>query len=46
MFVGENTFQTASKKLAWLNGVKGRHEGEYNPVTGEQTLRVYGKRQP
>jgi hypothetical protein len=45
-FVGENTFQTASKKLRWLNGIKGRHEGEYNPVTGEQTLRVYGKRQP
>ena len=43
-FVGENTFQTASKKLAWLNGIKSRHEGEYNPVTGEQNLRVYGKR--
>src|SRR5690348_15700077 len=43
-FVGENTFQTSSKKLAWLNGIKGRDEGEYNPVTGEQTLRVYGKR--
>jgi hypothetical protein len=43
-FVGENTFQTSSKKLAWLNGIKSRHEGEYNPVTGEQNLRVYGKR--
>jgi hypothetical protein len=40
-FVGENTFQTSSKKLAWLNGIKSRHEGEYNPVTGEQNLRVY-----
>ena len=43
-FVGENTFQTASKKLAWLSGIKARHEGTYNPVTGEQTLRAYGKR--
>src|SRR5216684_4038130 len=43
-FVGENTFQTSSKKLAWLNGIKSRHEGEYNPVTGEQNLRVYAKR--
>ena len=39
-FVGENIFQ----KLAWLNGIKSRHEGEYNPVTGEQNLRVYAKR--
>ena len=43
-FEGENTFQTASKKLAWLNGTKSRHEGEYNPVTGEQNLRVYATR--
>jgi PKD repeat protein len=43
-FVGENTFQTSSKKLAWLNGIKARHEGTYNPVTGEENLRVYGKR--
>jgi hypothetical protein len=43
-FVGENTFQTSSKKLAWLNGIKARHEGEYNPVAGENNFRVYGKR--
>lgn len=43
-FVGETTFQTASKKLAWLNGIKARHEGEYNPVAGENDFRVYGKR--
>ena len=43
-FVGENTFQTSSKKLAWLNGIKARHEGEYNPVSGENSFRVYGKR--
>jgi hypothetical protein len=43
-FVGMNTFQTSSKKLAWLNGIKARHEGEYNPVTGENNFRVYGKR--
>ena len=40
-FFGENTFQTSSKKLAWLNGIRSRDEGEYNPVTGEQNLRVY-----
>jgi hypothetical protein len=44
MFVGTNTFQTPSKSLAWLNGIKARHEGEYNPVTGIETLRVYGSR--
>ena len=43
-FVGETTFQTSSKKLAWLNGMKARHEGEYNPVAGENDFRVYGKR--
>jgi hypothetical protein len=44
MFVGANTFQTASKSLAWLNGLEARHEGEYNPVTGIETLRVYARR--
>ena len=43
-FVGENTFQTAAPEFAWLNGLKSRHDGEYNPVTGEQNLRVYGKK--
>ena len=43
-FVGETTFQTASEKLAWLNGVKAHHEGEYDPVAGENDFRVYGKR--
>ena len=43
-FVGLTTFQTASKKLAWLNGIKARHEGEYNPVAGENNFRIYGKR--
>jgi hypothetical protein len=43
-FVGETTFQTSSKKLAWLNGMKARHEGEYNPVAGENDFQVYGKR--
>jgi hypothetical protein len=43
-FVGETTFQTSSKKLAWLNGMNARHEGEYNPVAGENDFRVYGKR--
>ena len=43
-FVGETTFQTSSKNLAWLNGIKARHEGEYNPVAGENDFLVYGKR--
>jgi len=43
-FVGETTFQTASKKLAWLNRVKARVEGEYDPVAGENHFRVYGTR--
>jgi hypothetical protein len=43
-FVGETTFQTGSKKLGWLNQVKARHEGEYNPVAGENDFRVYGER--
>src|ERR1700745_1757055 len=37
-FVGETTFQTGSKKLSWLNGMKARHEGEYDPVAGENKL--------
>jgi hypothetical protein len=44
IFVGDTTFQTASTSLAWLNGLKARHEGEYNPATGIETLRVYGRR--
>jgi hypothetical protein len=43
-FVGDNTFQTASTSLAWLNDLKARHEGEYNPATGIETLRVYRRR--
>jgi PKD repeat protein len=43
-FVGETTFQTGSKKLAWLNGVKARHEGEYDPVAGENDFQIFGRR--
>ncbi len=43
-FEGETSYQTASKKLAWLNTVKGRHEGTYNNVPGEASIRLYGKR--
>jgi hypothetical protein len=42
-FEGETTFQTASKKLAWLNSVKARHKGTANPVTGEASYSLYGK---
>ncbi|NEN07598.1 hypothetical protein G3T36_17200 [Diaminobutyricibacter tongyongensis] len=43
-FVGQNTFRTASEQLGWLNGITARHEGEYDPVVGEQRVRVYGTR--
>jgi hypothetical protein len=43
-FVGKTTFQTASPKLAWLNGIPARHEGEYDPIAGENRFRIYGKR--
>jgi hypothetical protein len=40
---GKDTYQTLSKRLAWLNDTKGRQEGTYNPVTGEGLLKLYGK---
>jgi hypothetical protein len=43
-FVGGTTFQTGSEKLAWLNGVIARHEGEYDPVAGENDFQIYGRR--
>jgi hypothetical protein len=43
-FVGETTFQTGSKNLAWLNGIKARHEGEYDPVAGENHFQIFGTR--
>ena len=42
-FEGETTFQTVSKKLAWLNSVKARHKGTGNSVTGEASYKLYGK---
>ena len=42
-FEGESNYQTASKKLAWLNTTKGRHQGTYNNTTGEASIRLYGK---
>ena len=42
-FEGESNYQTASSKLAWLNNLKGRHEGTYNVVTGEASVKLYGK---
>jgi hypothetical protein len=43
-FVGETTFQTRSKNLGWLNGIKARHEGEYDPVAGENHFQIFGIR--
>lgn len=42
-FEGETIFQTASKKVAWLNNVKARHQGTANPVTGEASYKLYGR---
>ncbi len=38
------TFQTASKKFAWLNAAKGRLEGNANPLTGEATMKVFAQK--
>ncbi len=35
------TFQTPSKRLAFLNTTKGRAEGLYNFATGEYNFKVY-----
>ena len=40
-FEGETTFQTSSKKLAWLNNVKAQHRGTANPVTGEASYSLH-----
>jgi hypothetical protein len=42
-FEGEASFQTASKKLAWLNTMKGWVEGTNDISTGEATGKVYAK---
>ena len=42
-FEGETTFQTASKKLVWLNNLKARHQGTANPGTGEASYKLYGE---
>ena len=41
---GEATYQTASKKLAWLNSAKGRFEGTYNAPTGEFIAKVFAQK--
>jgi hypothetical protein len=43
-FEGEVSFQTASKKLAWLNTTKGWVEGTNDMSTGEATGKVYAKK--
>ena len=40
---GTDTYRTPSKKLAWLNGTMARHEGTYNPVAGEGSIKIFGK---
>jgi hypothetical protein len=42
-FEGETILQTTSKKLAWLNTVKARHQGTANLMTDEVSYKVYGK---
>ena len=41
---GEVTFQTLSKKLAWLNSAKGRFEGTYNVPAGEFIAKVFAQK--
>jgi hypothetical protein len=41
---GDVTFQTSSKKLAWLNTTKGWIEGTIEVSTGETTAKVYAKK--
>ncbi|HYM39417.1 MAG TPA: hypothetical protein VEY12_04630 [Thermoplasmata archaeon] len=41
---GTCSFQTASKKFAWLNAAKGRLEGSANPTTGEATVKVFAQK--
>ncbi len=41
---GRNTFQTASKRLAWLNPAKGRFEGTFDMGTGEAVVKCFAER--
>lgn len=41
---GTNTFQTASKRLAWLNPAKGRFEGTFDMGTGEAVVKCFAVR--
>ncbi|HVH14713.1 MAG TPA: hypothetical protein VNA15_03220 [Candidatus Angelobacter sp.] len=43
-FEGESTFQTPSKKLAWLNNIKGLHRGTMNLMTDEASYKLYKKK--
>jgi len=43
-FQSEDTYQTNSRKLAWLNSMKTQSEGTYNFVTGELEAKTYSKK--
>ena len=43
-YEGEDTFQTFSNKLAWLNSTKAQHEATYNFVTGELLVKSHAKK--
>ncbi len=43
-FKSQDSYQTNSGKLAWLNSTKSLGEGTYNFVTGELEAKFYAKR--
>jgi len=43
-FQSQDSYQTSSRKLAWLNSTKTQGEGTYNFVTGELEAKFYSKR--
>ena len=43
-FTAEASWQTPSKRLAWLNTTKTRSEGTYNLDTQESVYKVYAKK--
>ncbi len=43
-FQTEDSYQTTSAKLAWLNSTKSQSEGTYNFPTGELEAKIYMKK--
>ncbi len=43
-FKSQDSYQTNSRKLAWLNSTKSQTEGTYNFATGELEAKIYSKK--